>query len=343
MPVFPKPEQLSGTRSRILQGRGGKMETAAEVFVGIDVSKETLDVCLVPEGTIRRFPNNQIGCSELVDWLGEKRPALIVVEATGGMEMAAVGMLAANSLPIVIVNPRQVRNFAKALGKLAKTDTIDALVIARFAQAVRPEIRPLKDEQTQALTALVARRKQLVDMLVIERNRLLLSHVSIRPAIQKHIDWLKQQLDEIDRDLSATIADSPLWREKEAILTSVNGVGPVIASTLIALLPELGTLSRQKISALVGVCPYNRDSGRYRGKRSVWGGRSDVRSALYMGVIAARRFNPVIKAFFERLRHAGKPFKVAVTACMRKLLTILNVMLKTSQRWDSSRFTPISG
>lgn len=314
------------------------MNTSVESFVGIDVSKKTLDVCLLPEGTIRNFANNLKGCDDLTSWLQGTQPVLIVAESTGGLEMPMVGALAAASLPIVVVNPRPVRNFAKALGKLAKTDALDAFVLARFAQTVRPEVRPFKDEQTQALTALVVRRKQIVEMLTMERNRLSASHAKTHVAIQKHIDWLKQQLSEIDQDLSETIANSPVWREKEAILTSVKGVGPVVASTMLALLPELGVLNRQKISALVGVCPYNRDSGSYRGKRSVWGGRSDIRTALYMAVIAAKRFNPVIKAFYERLRSAGKPFKVAVTACMRKLLTILNVMIKTKQSWDSSRY-----
>lgn len=307
---------------------------AMESFIGIDVSKDTLDVGLVPQGDIRQFPNTEGGCSALIAWLAKKTPSLIVAEASGGYEMLSVGTLAAASLPVVVVNPRLVRNFARALGKLAKTDAIDALVIARFAQSVRPEVRPLKDDETLALTALVARRKQIVDMLVTEKNRLQSSHRRVRPAIEQHIKWLSDQLDDTDRELQDTITKSPVWQEKEAILTSVKGVGPVLSATLLAMLPELGTLSRQKISALVGVCPYNRDSGRYRGKRSVWGGRSDVRCALYMGVISAKRFNPVIKAFYDRLRKTGKPFKVAMTACMRKLLTILNAMLKKRQKWN---------
>lgn len=307
---------------------------AMETFIGIDVSKDTLDVGLVPQGDIRQFPNNEGGCSALIAWLAKKTPSLIVAEASGGYEMLPVGTLAAASLPVVVVNPRLVRNFARALGKLAKTDAIDALVIARFAQSVRPEVRPLKDDETQALTALVARRKQIVDMLVTEKNRLQSSHRRVRPAIERHIEWLSDQLDDTDRELQDAITKSPVWQEKDAILTSVKGVGPVLSTTLLAMLPELGTLSRQKIAALVGVCPYNRDSGRYRGKRSVWGGRSDVRCALYMGVISAKRFNPVIKAFYDRLRKAGKPFKVAMTACMRKLLTILNAMLKKGQKWN---------
>ena len=307
---------------------------AMETFVGIDVSKDSLDVGLVPQSDIRQFSNDEGGCRALIAWLAQKSPSLIVAEASGGYETFLVGVLAAALLPVVVVNPRQVRNFARALGKLAKTDAIDALVIARFAQSVRPEVRPLKDEETQALTALVARRKQIVEMLVTEKNRLQTCHRCIRPAIERHIEWLSNQLDDTDRELQETITKSPVWREKEAILTSVKGVGPVLSATLLAMLPELGTLSRQKISALVGVCPYNRDSKRLRGKRSVWGGRSDVRCALYMSVISAKRFNPGIKAFYDRLRKAGKPFKVAMTACMRKFLTILNAMLKKGQKWN---------
>lgn len=314
---------------------------ATEIFIGIDVSKDTLEIGQIPQGDICRFPNDEGGCRSLVSWLAKRSPALIVAEASGGYETLPVGVLAAASLPVVVVNPRQIRNFARALGKLAKTDAIDALVIAKFAQSVRPEVRPLKDEETQALTALVARRKQIVEMLVTEKNRLQSSHKRVRPAIERHIEWLSTQLDETDRELFETIAKSPVWREKEAILTSVKGVGPVLSATLLAMLPELGTLSRQKVSALVGVCPYNRDSGRYRGKRSVWGGRSDVRCALYMGVISAKRFNPVIKAFYERLRNAGKPFKVAMTACMRKLLTILNAMLKKGQKWNMEQLQQV--
>jgi transposase len=304
------------------------------LFVGIDVSKAILDVAVIPTEEVKRFTNDADGCKELVSWLSEAEPELIVLESTGGLEMQSAGLLTSAGLPAVIVNPRQVRNFAKALGKLAKTDAIDALVIARFAQAVQPEVRPFNDEQTLELKALVARRKQLSDMLVAEQNRLKSAHKRVKKSISSSIDWLRSQIDETDKDISDSISNNDLWREKEEILTSAKGVGPVLSASLLCLLPELGTLNRKKISALVGVCPYNRDSGHFRGKRCISGGRADIRSVLYMATLAATRYNPVIKAFFGRLKEAGKPPKVAIVACMRKLLTILNAMLKTSQKWD---------
>jgi transposase len=304
------------------------------LFVGIDVSKAILDVAVIPTEEVKRFTNDADGCKELVSWLSEAEPELIVLESTGGLEMQSAGLLTSAGLPAVIVNPRQVRNFAKALGKLAKTDAIYALVIARFAQAVQPEVRPFNDEQTLELKALVARRKQLSDMLVAEQNRLKSAHKRVKKSISSSIDWLRSQIDETDKDISDSISNNDLWREKEEILTSAKGVGPVLSASLLCLLPELGTLNRKKISALVGVCPYNRDSGHFRGKRCISGGRADIRSVLYMATLAATRYNPVIKAFFGRLKEAGKPPKVAIVACMRKLLTILNAMLKTSQKWD---------
>ncbi len=312
------------------------MET--ESFVGIDVSKGSLDVGVIPKELITSFPNDEAGCTQLIAWLQLQTPTLIVMESTGGLEMLAAGMLSAASLPVVIVNPRQVRDFAKAMGILAKTDKIDARVIARFGQAIRPEIRPLKDEETQILSALIARRKQVVEMLVAEKNRLSSSHRRVREDIQKHIDWLEMRLKDMDRELSDSITSSPIWREKEEVLTSVKGIGKVIAATLLCSLPELGNLNRKQLGALVGVCPFNRDSGKYRGKRTIFGGRADVRSVLYMGALAAKRFNPVIKVFYDRLIAAGKPAKVALTACMRKLLTILNAMLKTNQKWNPDCF-----
>ena len=303
-------------------------------FIGIDVSKGALDVAVVPSEEIRHFENDDAGCRKLVAWLAEIKPTLIVLESTGGLEMLAASMLSSVGLPVVIVNPRLVRNFAKAMGKLAKTDAIDALVIAYFAQAVKPEVRPLKDEQTLELKALITRRKQLTEMLVAEQNRLKASHLRVKSGITVNIDWLRRQIDDIDKDISNTIKKSDVWREKEELLTSVKGVGPVLSASLICLLPELGSLCRKKISALVGVCPYNRDSGYYRGKRSISGGRADIRSVLYMATLAATRYNPVIKAYYEHLKKAGKIPKVALVACMRKLLTILNAMVKTNQKWD---------
>lgn len=303
------------------------------LFIGIDVSKAILDVGVIPTEEVKRFTNDADGCKELISWLSEIEPELVVLESTGGLEMPSAGSLTSAGLPAVIVNPRQVRNFAKALGKLAKTDAIDALVIARFAQAIQPEVRPFNDEQTLELKALVTRRKQLSDMLVAEQNRLKSAHKRVKKSISTSIDWLRSQIDDTDKDISDSISNNDIWRDKEEILTSVKGVGPVLTASLLCMLPELGTLNRKKISALVGVCPYNRDSGHFRGKRCISGGRADIRSVLYMATLAATRFNPVIKAFHKRLKEAGKVPKVAIVACMRKLLTILNAMIKTSQKW----------
>jgi len=241
--------------------------------------------------------------------------------------------MAAAELPVVVVNPRQVRDFARATGRLAKTDRLDAQVIARFGEAVKPTLRPLPDAETQALEAQVARRRQVVAMLTAEKNRLHVARPPVRQEILRHISWLQKSLKRQDTDLGDAIRHRPLWREQDQLLQSVPGVGPVVSLTLLAELPELGTLHRRQISSLVGVAPLNRDSGTFRGQRTVWGGRSRVRAALYMGTLVATRFNPVIKAFYQRLRAAGKPKKVALTACMRKLLTILNSMLKRRTHW----------
>lgn len=307
-----------------------------ELVVGVDVSKENLDVCLLPTGTSRRFSNDESGCVELTRLLVEAAPSRVIFESTGGLEMLAVGMLSAASLPVIIVNPRQIRDFAKACGLLAKTDKLDAKVIALFGQKIEPEIRPLKDEATQELSALISRRRQLVDMLTAEKNRLCAAPKTVRAGITTHIEWREQQISSLDDDISRFIQSSPLWKAKEQILTSVKGIGPVTAATLLAALPELGSVSRHKISALTGLCPYNRDSGKHKGKRSIWGGRAAVRTVLYMATLAAVRFNPLIKAFYDRLRKAGKVHKVAITASMRKLLVILNAMLRDNRRWDST-------
>jgi transposase len=304
------------------------------LFVGIDVSKDALDVGIIPKEEVKRFTNDDNGCKDLASWLCELSPVLIVLESTGGIEMKAASVLSSAGLQAAIVNPRQVRNFARAMGKLAKTDAIDALVIARFAQAVQPKVRPMKDDQTLELKALVTRRRQLNDMLVAEQNRLKGSHQRVKESIASSISWLKSQIEDTDKDISGSISNNDIWRDKEEILTSVKGVGPVLSASLLCLLPELGSLCRKKISALVGVCPYNRDSGYYRGKRRINGGRADIRSVLYMATLAATRYNPVIKTFFERLKQAGKLPKVALVACMRKLLTILNAMLKSHQKWN---------
>lgn len=304
-----------------------------EVFVGIDVAKRTIDVAIRPTGETKTWENREEELSLLAAYLVPLAPSLIVLEATGGYEMNIVSLLASAGLPVVVVNPRQVRDFARACGVLAKTDAIDAAIIARFAEAVRPEVRPLKDEEALRLSALVARRRQLVEMLTAEKSRLNAATRWTKQDITRHIAWLETSLNEVDREMKDLITGSPLWREKETILRSVPGVGPVISCTLLAELPELGALTGKEIAALVGVAPFNRDSGIFRGKRTIWGGRAHVRAVLYMGALTAIRFNPLIKSFYQRLRHAGKKFKVAITACMRKLLVILNSMLKHRTPW----------
>jgi transposase len=298
-------------------------------YVGIDVSKDQLDIAVRPTGDTWSMANDAAGITEVVQRLAQLHPKLAVLEATGGLQMP----LAAAGLPLSMVNPRQVRDFARATGRLAKTDRLDAQVLAHFAEAVRPTPYPLPDAQTQELTALLTRRHQVVEMLTAEKNRLRTSRASVRQRVQDHIRWLEQELADLDDDLERTLRESPIWREKDNLLRSVPGIGRVVSSTLLADLPELGTLRRHQIAALVGVAPLNRDSGRFRGKRTVWGGRARVRAALYMAALTASRYNPIIKAFYHRLCGAGKARKVALTACMRKLLIILNSMVKHQQTW----------
>jgi len=307
-----------------------------DCFIGLDVSKDTLEVAVRPTEERKTFANQEDGLSLLIDFVKPLSPRLIVLEATGGLEKAAVCALAVARLPVVVVNPRQVRDFAKAKGILAKTDQIDAGVIAQFGEAIRPEIRPLKTEEAQKLDALLSRRRQISQMITAEKNRLQAAPVWIRKDIQKHIAWLQKALDQFTQDLDRMVKESPIWRAKDEILQSVKGVGPVLSVTLLSQLPELGTLPGKKIAALVGVAPLNRDSGKYRGRRAIWGGRAEVRSVLLMATRIAIRFNPVIRAFFERLKKAGKIRKVAETACMRKLLTILNAMMKNNTRWQAA-------
>ena len=306
----------------------------SDCWVGIDVAKAHLDVATWPAGERVRVARDEAGLAQLVDWLRTRPPNLIVLEATGGLETPVVGALVAARLPTAVVNPRHARDFAKALGCLAKTDALDARVLARFGHAIGPEPRPWKDEETQELTALIQRRRQVVEMLAAEKNRLASAHRHVRPDIQATIAWLEQRLKDLDGDLQRRLRDSPVWREADDLLRGVPGIGPVTAATLLAALPELGTLDRRQIGALVGVCPFNRDSGQCRGRRTIFGGRAGVRAVLYMAAVTASRCNPVIKAFYQRLRAAGKPAKVALTACMRKLLTILNAMLKTKTPWQ---------
>ena len=306
----------------------------APIFVGIDVSKARLDIALRPSGARESIPNEEASILALVERLRAIQLTLIVLEATGGVERPVVHALAGAELPVIVVNPRQVRDFAKATGQLAKTDSIDADILARFAEAVRPALRPLPDRATEELRALVARRRQLTEMIVAERNRLSGAARPLRKRIKAHIRWLEAELEGVDSELDRSIRQSPIWHEQEDLLKSVPGIGPVVSRTLLAELPELGRLNRKQIAALVGVAPLNWDSGTLRGRRAIWGGRACVRAALYMAALVASRRNPAIREFYRRLRAAGKAPKVALTACMRKLLAILNAMIKHRVRWS---------
>ena len=304
-------------------------------FVGIDVAKAQLDIAVRPSGKRWTVPNDAGGVGTLVEQLQALHPTLIVLEATGGLERAATAALATAGLPVVVVNPRQARDFARATGQLAKTDALDARALAHFADVIRPTPRPLPDAQTQELRALLGRRQQLIVMRTAEQNRLAGMCGRIQTDIEAHITWLNERLATLDDDLETLLRASPLWRENDDLLQSTPGIGPVCARTFLLELPELGTLTRQQIAALVGVAPLNCDSGTLRGRRMIWGGRAHVRTVLYMGTLVATRYNPRIKAFYERLLAAGKVKKVALTACMRKLLTILNAMLKHRTPWHA--------
>lgn len=305
------------------------------LFVGLDVSKAHLDLAVRPSGETWQVPNRDDAFPALIARLQALAPTLIVLEATGGYEHAVLSALTVAGLPAVAVNPRQVRDFAKALGILAKTDQIDAAVLARFAADVRPAVRPVPDAATADLAALLTRRRQLLEMLGAESRRLAQARGAVRRSLQQHIRWLEQRLRDIDTDLTTRIRQTPAWRAKEDLLRSVPGVGPVVARTLLATLTELGTLTRQQLAALVGVAPFNRDSGRWRGRRTIWGGRAHVRAALYMAALVASRCNPVLRAFYQRLLAAGKPKKLALTACMNKLLTILNAIVRSGRPWHA--------
>ncbi|MBI3062209.1 MAG: IS110 family transposase [Deltaproteobacteria bacterium] len=302
-------------------------------FVGIDVSKARLDVASHPAGATQSVANDETGIKTLVEQLRAIKPASIVLEATGGIERSVVRALVAAELPVTVANPRQVRDFAKATGQLAKTDVLDAQILARFAEAVRPVLRPLPDEMTLELRALIARRRQISEMLTAEKNRLSRAPRRVQKRIEAHIRWLEGELERYEEDLDQTIRQSPIWREQEDLLKSVPGIGSVISRTMLAELPELGNLNRKQIAALVGVAPLNWDSGLMRGRRVIWGGRAHVRTALYMGALTASRRNPVIRDFYKRLRAAGKKPNVALVACMRKLLVILNAILKHRVPW----------
>jgi len=328
-PVFPERSLEPLKASSHLQEREKTMPKSRLVYFGIDISKDHLDLHQLPQDRAARFEANPEGIGKLITYLKRRKPTLIVIEATGGYETRIAAELAAAKLNVAVVNPRQVRNFARALGILAKTDSIDARVLARFAQDVRPEPRPLPDEQELALKALVKRRRQLVEMLVAEKNRLnRVTSKTVRENLKQTIEFLNQRIADLDKQIAETVKNSPVWREKDNLMQSVPGIGAKTSHTLMALLPELGKLNRRQIASLVGVAPLNRDSGKFRGKRMISGGRKPVRNALYMATLAAIRCNPMISSFYLRLRQDGKEFKVAITACMRKLLIILNAMLK---------------
>jgi transposase len=303
-------------------------------FVGIDVSKDYLDVHIRPDDQQQRFAYDNDGLAALVKSQTEIQPSLIVIEATGGYEQRVVAVLAAQQLPVVVMNARRIRDFAKATGQLAKTDRLDAAVLSDFGEKLRPQPNALPDESREQLKALLVRRRQLVDMITAEKNRQSIAPKGIRREIQTHIDWLKKRLERVDDDLSRSIKSSPIWKAKDDILQSTPGIGPTTSTTMLAALPELGSLNRRAIAALVGVAPMNRDSGQWRGRRTIQGGRSSVRTVLFMSTLVAIKHNPVIRHLYQRLIAAGKPKMVAITACMRKLLTILNAMLKTHSHWS---------
>lgn len=301
-------------------------------WIGIDVAKDQLDLA-VDGGKHWQAGNDDAGIETVVRELRALQPQLVVLEATGGYERAVTVALAEAKLPVAVVNPRQVRDFAKATGVMAKTDELDAKVLAHFAAVVQPPVRTLAAAQEQELKDLVARRRQVVGMLTAEKNRVPKATTTVRERIMAHIAFLEADLEQQNRDLDTLLQASPLWQAKENLLRSVPGIGPVASVTLVAALPELGTLNRKEIAALVGVAPLNRDSGQYRGRRIIWGGRAEVRGVLYMAALVATRHNPTIAALYDRLLAAGKPKKVALVACMRKLLTILNAILRTQQPW----------
>jgi len=309
-------------------------ERAEVGFVGIDVSSRQLDVGVLPGGELEEFANDSRGIKRLVKFLKGRNVELIVMEATGGYEIDAAVALHEAGLPIVVVNPRQPRDFAKAVGILAKTDEIDALVLARFARDVRPEERSFPSEKERFLRELLTRRRQLVGMKNAESNRLQQARSKdVKETVQAILDVIKEQLHAVEEEISQAMETCSTYHDKDRILQSVPGIGPVVSRSLLIDLPELGRLNRREIAALVGVAPINRDSGQFRGRRTTWGGRANVRSALYMAALVATRWNSTIKAFYQRLRNAGKPAKVALTACMRKLLVILNTMIANNTPW----------
>lgn len=337
---------MPGSRARISKAgqsvvpnssRKEPVNSTNATFIGIDISKARLDIHVLPGNQAWSTRNDDASVATLVLRLAALEPTLIVLEATGGLERRILAALLAAKLPAVAVNPRQVRDFAKARGYLAKTDALDARVLAEFAERIRPEVRPARDEETRELEALLVRRRQVVDMITAEKNRLAAAPPSKRVmrAIRKTIACLETQLVDIDSDIDGSIRNSSAWRAKDDLLRSVPGVGRVLSRTLLAHAPELGSMNRKKIAALIGVAPLNCDSGKHRGQRRIWGGRAQVRAVLYMAALAAIRFNPIIKTFHARLVSAGKKPMVAITACMHKLLSILNAMARSNSPWRS--------
>jgi transposase len=306
-----------------------------EVYVGIDISKARLDVA-TSAGEAWSVSNDEAGHQQLCERFKAAQPKLIVMEATGGLERDLALQLAAAGCEIRVINPRQVRRFAQAAGVLAKTDRLDAQVLVRFAQALKPEPRAVADEDIQRLQALIGRRRQLLEMLTMEKNRLRVAHPEVRKDVKETIEWLEKRLRSTNGDIGGALRECGVWREKVELLETVPGIARITAANLIAALPELGRLNRREISALAGVAPFNDDSGRHQGKRRIYGGRAPARTALYMAVLVGARYNPVIKAFYQRLRAAGKPAKVALTACMRKLLIIVNTMIREGRPWTST-------
>ena len=333
--------ELASARSGRVRKFGRSESTVSgeeQAYVGIDVSKATLDVAIEPGHEQWQVANDERGIQQLVEHLGQLRPERIVLEATGGYELAVLAALGCANLPAVAVNPRQVRNFAKAIGRLAKTDALDAQVLAQFAAVVKPALRPLPDAATRDLAGLLARRRQLVDMRTAEATRLNMAVEPVRPEIREHLRWLDKRIAQLDRDLRDRLRTSPLWREQDDLLRSIPGVGPILSITLLADVPELGSISHRQLAALVGVAPFNCDSGKWKGTRRIWGGRAAVRAVLYMATCAAARHNPVVRALYERLLAAGKRKKVALIACMRKLLTICNAIIAQRTPW---RYQPL--
>ena len=336
----PAGELVSARTGRVRESRRtrSQVSTEAPVQVGIDVSKASLDVAIEPSHERWQVANDEPGIQQLVERLKRLVPERIVLEATGGYELPALAALGCAELPAVAVNPRQVREFAKAIGRLAKTDVLDAQLLAQFAAAVKPALRPLPDTATRELAGLLARRRQLIEMRTAETNRLSMAVDQVRPEIREHLRYLDKRITQLDSDLHDRLRASPLWRDKDNLLQGIPGVGPVLSVTLLADVPELGSVSHAKLAALVGVAPFNTDSGKRTGERHTWGGRAAVRGVLYMATCTAVRHNPVLRTLYQRLVGAGKRKKVALVACMRKLLTICNAIIRSGTPW---RYRPL--